>query len=313
MLLVFVAASYYMPPPSSISYVVGDPEISGNSASITYPPGYQGLAQYALDLINQDRATLGYHALVLSPIGSGEQHADSMLYFGYFSHWDPQGLKPYMRYSALNGTGSVFENVAWQHSQDPGYTSLADIKSALFRMNFQMMYDDSYSNWEHRANILNPDHDRVSIGVAYGSQDVFFVEDFEDNSVNLTAPLALLGSQVNLTATLASPLSDGVLQVYYDPLASVDVGSLRNDSRYTGSYDLGTLIGVVLPTPSTPYLSPAGALTLYALSWQQGPSSLKVVFSLEALTQKCGKGVYTVYLQLLTGQQLLGSSLFFGG
>ena len=84
---------------------------SGTTLEISYPSNYNQLANFSLTLINQDRASAGLTPVTLSPIPSAQEHADSMLQNNYFSHWDTQGYKPYMRYSILNGTGFVEENV----------------------------------------------------------------------------------------------------------------------------------------------------------------------------------------------------------
>src|SRR5271168_2868739 len=54
------------------------------------------LINYALSLINKDRATYGLKNVTLSPITSAQQHSESMLQYNYFSHWDIYGMKPYM-------------------------------------------------------------------------------------------------------------------------------------------------------------------------------------------------------------------------
>ncbi len=311
MLLVFVAASCYMPPSSSISYVVGDPEISGNSTSITYPPGYQGLAQYVLVLINQDRSSLGVQAVNLSVVPSGQQHANSMLFFGYFSHWDTQGLKPYMRYSLLNGTGAVFENVAWQTQSPSRYASLDDLKSALVEMNVQMMYDDSSFNWEHRSNILDPNHGSVSLGISYDEHNMYLVEDFENTFINLTSPLGLSDGVLQIEGTTPSTLDLTVAAVYMDATpANISVSALRQDAQYTASYDLGKEIGIVLPPSDYGITGPPGTLSANALTWQTGPGLVNLTLPMEPFIASFGRGVYTVYLLRSDGEAILSYTFF---
>src|SRR6267143_4336441 len=99
-------------PGASPGKWLQDPAFVGNSSKIDYPPFYAVLANLTLGVINKDRAAAGLSPVVLSSVPSGQQHADSMAFYGYFSHWDDQGYKPYMRYTLLGGTGGVTENVA---------------------------------------------------------------------------------------------------------------------------------------------------------------------------------------------------------
>src|SRR5579863_914367 len=101
---------------STLSLSNNNSNSSRSNYTISYPPNYTTLANYALGLINTDRANHNVSAVTLSPIPSGQQHAYSMMVNGYFSHWDVQGYKPYMRYTILNGTGAVEENVAFETS-----------------------------------------------------------------------------------------------------------------------------------------------------------------------------------------------------
>ena len=97
------------PSTSFESMAVSNPSISDGKANITYPSQYSELSDFALASINKDRSDFGIGPVTLSSIPSGQQHADSMLYSGYFSHWDTQGYKPYMRFVLLGGKGAVAE------------------------------------------------------------------------------------------------------------------------------------------------------------------------------------------------------------
>ena len=81
---------------------------------------YSDLVNYALSLINSDRQSNGLQNVSLSSIDSAQLHAEDMLKNGYFSHWDMNGYKPYMRYTLAGGQGAVAENMClargnWQY------------------------------------------------------------------------------------------------------------------------------------------------------------------------------------------------------
>lgn len=269
-------------------YILADPSISNGQANITYSPDYDVLANYSLNLINHDRQQSGVPVVRLSSVPSGQQHANSMLYFGYLSHWDTQGYKPYMRFTLLGGKGSVAENIDSQGGPCPtGYscpwefTSQNLVESAIAEAENTMMYNDSYCcNNLHRAQILNPSNDEVSIGVAWNLTDFFFVEDFVDTHATFSVlsydpnsqVVALAGSLPSLNSTAAeiavfydptpTPLSPSILDPNYhraenyppilpvcNPFSRTFEGyTFPNDgcSNYQGSYGEGYFLGIVV-------------------------------------------------------------------
>jgi len=207
-------------------FTPADPIISNGQANVTYPSDYEVLANYSLSLINHDRQQSDLQPVRLSSVPSGQQHANSMLYFGYFSHWDTQGYKPYMRFTLLGGRGSVSENIDHQGQPCPdGYscswefTSQDSVKAAISKVENTMMYNDSYCcNNGHRATILDPMNNEVSIGVAWNVTDFFFVEDFVDAHASFSAlsynassqAVTLAGSVRGINSTAAA------IAVFYD-------------------------------------------------------------------------------------------------
>ena len=104
------------------------------------------LYQYALSLINNDRAQYGLAPVTLSNEPSAQQHSQSMLDNNYFSHWDTYGMKPYMRYTLLGGTQGVAENIAYQSGSSCTLLFCSgniNPQNALQEMEYSMMYNDS--------------------------------------------------------------------------------------------------------------------------------------------------------------------------
>jgi uncharacterized protein YkwD len=309
-ILVFVILSnlpYLLGLASSLSsstrISLRNPSISSGSLSITYPPDYSSLENYSLSIINSDRQASGLPSVVGSPIPSAQQHADSMLYYGYFSHWDTQGFKPYMRYSLLNGTGFVDENVAFEQSSLPSFVSTASVENALYELEYQMMNNDSQCCQNgHRDNILSPYHNRVSIGVAYDSTHVYFVEDFENYYTTLGLPLLSSDGSVTLKGNTSTQLSPVSVLVFYDSQPTPLNASTLN-SQYDGPYTQGTFTGGVIP-PCTigceqfpPSDCPSGCVTVSASTWQTTNSSIDIQFSITNFVQNHGSGVYTFYIE----------------
>jgi hypothetical protein len=292
------------------------PDIHGNQAAVWYPPEYCVLANYALALINQDRASNGTGAVTLSFVPAAQQHADSMLYYGYFSHNDTQGYKPYMRYSFLGGRGADFENVAAEYNAH--FASTSDVQGAIKDLEGSMMTDDlnCCANL-HRDNILATLHTQVSIGVAYNSTTVIFDEEFENYYVVLnfsqSGGCTLAGScQVTLSGIPTDPsVTRHLYAVYvaYDKPPSPATAAELNAGPH--EYGPGTLIGGVLP-PCNPLLGECqqfiSGTTVYADKWTNTSSLIDIEFSLNdfvngqttvsGTTPAYGAGIYTIYVVL---------------
>ena len=298
---------------NGLSFIVYSPTISGGNANISFPASYNALANYSVGLINRDRAKFGLGPVTLSPIKSGQQHADSMLYFGYFSHADTQGYKPYMRYTLLGGTGSMEENIAYESWSGPHYFRLTDVERTINVLESQMVYNDSQCcNNGHRTNILNSDHTRVSIGIAFDSTRTYFVEDFENYYGNVNLSVATQNYVVTMTGAPLSTLQPTEIAVYYDNLPQPQTVAQLNGGPH--EYDPGTLTGGVLPHCSfaCPFF-PSG-ITVYANTWQFGPTQVDLIFSMKSFIQKYGAGVYTIYLMpgTSTKSAMTSISLFVG-
>jgi uncharacterized protein YkwD len=281
-----------------VQYPSGGEITNATNIQISYPSNYQTLTEYALSMINQNRTSDGLNPVTLSPIPSGQQHADSMLQYGYFSHWDTQGFKPYMRYSLLNGTGYVEENVAYEYTSFPSFVSTQSVEHVIGDLEWQMMNNDSLCcNNGHRDNILNQYHNRVSIGIAYSSTYVYFVEDFETYLATLNSPITQ-GATVTISGNTSETLDPSSVQIFYDPTpTNLSASTLTTD--FSMPYNQGTFAGGVVP-PCNEILQTCQrfgqGVTVAATTWQVGSNSIDIQFSLSDFIAKSGNGVYTVYL-----------------
>jgi uncharacterized protein YkwD len=277
------------------------PDIRNGSADIAYPADYCEVASSALQQINADRAANGTGPVSLGYNQAAQQHADSMLYYGYFSHNDTQGYKPYMRYSLLGGRGADFENVAFFSYSASHFTSTSAVEDGIKQLEHSMVYDDSACcNNGHRYNILSPLHNIVSVGIAYNSTSLFFDEEFENDYINL-----------NFTATPASASNP-----YYVTMTGVPIQKVTAPSSIYISFDLtpaavtttqlnngpheygpGTLVGGVLPRDILGGCAQfTQGTTVCADTWRFSSSGVDIAFSLRDFVRNYGPGVYTIYL-----------------
>jgi len=283
------------------------PDIRNGSADIAYPSDYCALASYALGLINQDRAANGTGPVTLDYNQAAQQHSNSMLYYGYFSHFDTQGYKPYMRYSLLGGRGADFENVAYYYFSVPRFFSTGAVESAIRELEYSMVYNDSSCCANgHRYNILDPLHNQVAIGVAYNSTAVFFDEEFENNYINLNFTVAPASSSTPYYVTLkgsptASFPSPNSIYIAFDSTPTASTAAQLNSGPH--EYGPGTLEGGVIPR--TGFLGDCGQFssgtTVCADTWDVTQKSVDIAFPLEPFIRNYGSGVYTLYLITGTG------------
>jgi len=325
-----------------------NPNFSGGKANVSEPADYSVLVQFALGLINRDRTQSGVSNVTLSSGDSGQQHADSLDYFGTFGHWDVQGYKPYMRYTLLGGTGNVAENVGEDYcTNSPPSAALVQlakcdlqtIENGIANSESGLMNRDATCcNNGHRENILNAFHTSVSIGIAYNSttKAEYLVEDFEDNYI-ASESLQLSGSTVTFQGSTQQDLtgwtgksSGAQIGVYYDPTpAVIDASELAFSAacsqyseldepascQYQGAYGLGTMVTQVFAPCPQGYTCGSGQLT-YAQQWTYSTSgSFMIVFSIASLEAAHGPGVYTLcfYPNGDTTKPITSLSLFVTG
>jgi len=276
------------------TFTIYSPLIANGVANIAYPSAYATLSNYSLRLINTDRSTFNLLPVTMSDSKAGQQHADSMLKYGYFSHFDTQGYKPYMRYTLLGGLAAVSENVAYISWAGTHFTSVKSVEDSINELENAMMYNDTACCANgHRMNILNGLHNRVSIGVAYTASTLYFVEDFENYYANMNFSVSK-SYAVTMTGSLVSPPGQ-ITQIYvtFDHTPTAETPAQL--SAGPREYDPGLLIGGVFApcTSICPVL--AKGITVRATGWSLTPTQLSIAFDLSRFVQSYGAGVYTIY------------------
>jgi hypothetical protein len=253
-----------------------------------------------LDLINADRAKFGLSPVRLGTNPAAQQHADDMLAKYYIGHIDSGGMKPYMRYTLAGGLGAVGENAAYAGTDDPNDQRLyAPIvpRERLAQLQFAMMYDDADSNWGHRDQILEPQHQVVNIGIAFTQTRLALIQHFEENYVTFTQPPSLTNGTLTLGGAIDATL--GRLQsvdIYYDPTPQAYTHAQLLAQPH--SYSIGTssqpAIQVIPPAPPGslyPSLPPYVAI---AQSWMGTGNSFQITANIaDRITRP---GVYTLLL-----------------
>lgn len=135
----------------------------------------QELKQIALDDINKYRKEKGVRLLVLGSAKSPQLYSEELLLEGCIHHISVRGEGPMLRYQNNHDRMYlVAENIAG--GSGTGWNTPDD---EIIQGNYRMMFEDEDSNWGHKDNILDYQHQSVSIGIAYDSQRLVMVQDFE--------------------------------------------------------------------------------------------------------------------------------------
>jgi len=176
-----------------------------------------------------------------------------------------------MRYTLAGGRGSVSENIAYVGQT--GNIFALDVKSELKDREYSMMYEDAAENWGHRDNILDPLHNKVSIGIAYDKNNVYFVQDFENDYISWNQ-LNISNNQVTMAGTIESQQTNiQQISVYYDSPVASSVSQL-GQAPYNDGYDPGTSVGLVL----TGNWQAQNGITIKADNWQQNGINFQIIF-----------------------------------
>jgi len=216
------------------------------------------LIQFALKQVNDDREKHGVPPVNLGNNPSAQKHADDMLEVDYFSHWNSDGVKPYVTYTLFGGRGNVAENIAYTFSKCPASNcipSVFDPFKEIEKHHYAMMYDDALSNWGHRDTIIDPYHTDVNFGIAYDNDNFYFAQHFETNIIEWTK-IELANTELEMVGKLPDGFSLAQIEIYSDENPKTLTGkTLSKESPYNQNYyDRGKLVGMFLePPPSNTY------------------------------------------------------------
>jgi hypothetical protein len=211
------------------------------------------LVQFALDGINKDRLDHGLSPVKLGANIAAQNHATDMFEYGYFSHWNSMGVKPYVTYSQNGGRNYVQENIAVSWCDGIGCN--LDPTKQIEKLEYSMVYEDEESNWGHRDAILNPSATHVNIGLSYDNHNLYYVQHFETNLINWQEFNLSQDGVLTLSGSLPNGYKINSITIFEDPKTkSVSADDLKTKNPYIQRfYDQGKLVGVVVEKP--PFLS----------------------------------------------------------
>jgi len=267
---------------------------SVGAISKIFVPKYSGtqLQNYALQLINQDRAQAGLGPVVLSPNQAAQAQAENVFGTGQISHWMTDGEKPYMTYTKYGGLGAVEQNIATALCN--GFACALNPMDQIKTAEYEMMYDDASSNWGHKDNILDPHHTSVSLGISYNDNTFVIVQNFENNYIDFTQPITYNSGMVRFSGIIPEGKIDNI-EIDYDKLPTP---AIYQQNKQATSYTTGTQIAVVAkPLPwGQYYQNTLGSPIIIANQWSEQGSSVMISFDAGKIITK--PGVYDVLVWL---------------
>jgi len=263
----------------------------------TIQPSIDELRDYALQLINEDRAWKGLSLVKLSNNQAAQTHAEDMLKASTLSHYMTDGEKPYMVYTRFAELGDVGQKAAAGvlYTDVQGCINQTyicdpiDVKEEIKRSEYGMMYNDSSHNWGHRDNILDKHHTDVSIGIAFDRYSYYMTQNFEGNYIDYTSPMS---EKIGIV-TFAGNLKSGSLssiEIYYDPPPTTYTYQQHKDDDF---YKMGDQIATVQPPPeSGKYYLPSNSTVEVADLWVQQGNYVNIAFDISPFVTQ--PGVYTI-------------------
>ncbi len=173
-----------------------------------------------LELINAERKKAGVGAVSLGDNIAAQIHAEAALENCFSGHWGIDGLKPYMRYSLAGGYQSNGENgsgLDYCIGGTDGYSANNNIRQEV-----KETMDGWMSSPGHRRNILDPQHKRVSIGIAWDRYNTAMYQHFEGDYVEYERMPVISGGVLSFSGTSKNGVRfsqerDLGIQIYYDP------------------------------------------------------------------------------------------------
>ena len=160
-----------------------------------------------LEIVNQDRAAAGLTPLVLGENAAAQLHAEASLAGCFSSHWDLNGLKPYMRYSLAGGYQSNSSYVVGSDHcivATDGYRAKDSISGWM---------SDSALDWKHR---------KINVGLVWDEYNTAVVLQYEGDHVEYDLLPVIEDGILTMSGTVRNGVvfeedRDLGIQLYYDP------------------------------------------------------------------------------------------------
>ncbi len=215
------------------------------------PPEFRYIEEkrFMLDLINEERGREGLKPVVLGSNIAAQLHAETSIEECFASHWNLDGLKPYMRYSLAGGYQANAENVAGSDycpSRYSFYAPVSDIREEI---------RETMAGWMdspgHREAIMDPWVKKVNIGLEWSTYNFSAVQQFEGDYIEYLESPTIAGGVLTVAGRVKNGLSIPtderlVVAIFYDPPPQ---RLTRGQIARTYCYDKGTPVAILREPP----------------------------------------------------------------
>ncbi len=240
-----------LPPPTPPSPAtatplpVATPTVSSPQSQVLQAPTVTALPDTALlyaralDQINGVRTQQGLSPVTMGLNSAAQDQAEELHRAQYLSHWDQEGLTPYMRYTRAGGQGYSAENVSF-------IGRLTDQKCTPHNLDDwqNQIFSGLMASPGHRDNILNPHHTTVNLGIVHSCYLLVMVQLFEGNYVEYTLVPQIRNGVLSLQGkTLHGTSLQNSLTLYWDPLP---YALARDQLIYSSCYGVGVPVAIIL-------------------------------------------------------------------
>ena len=214
---------------------------------------------YMLNLINHERRKVGVGDVTMGENKAAQIHANACLQSRVVSHWDLNGLKPYVRYSLTGGYQNNGEN--WFGQEHFGNSYVSNLKTEIDRSMEWLMNSPG-----HRAAILDRWYRKVNVGLAFSDKSFVAIQHFEGDFVEFERMPTIADGVLRISGRIKEDVrhcdpEDMLVDIWFDPPPSkLSAAQLLRVNGYDG----GTIVGS-LRRPLPP-----------GYTWQQYWESLEV-------------------------------------
>ena len=208
-----------------------------------------------LELVNVERSRAGLAPVALGDNVAAQVHAENELAGCYSSHWDSDGLKPYMRYSLAGGYQRSAENIVgfdYCTTESDNAPPITDINAKV---------SQAIKTWMgsvgHRDTILKPEYRKLNVGIAWDRYNFHAVQQFEGDYIDYDQLPTISNGVLRLSGTVKNGLSfrnknDLFGLILHDPPPHA---LTRGQIARTYCYDYGRTVAALRPPPDhgSPY------------------------------------------------------------
>ena len=191
------------------------------------------LADLLLKYTNSERSSADLPPVVLGRNRASQIHAEESLKGCYSSHWDQWGLKPNHRYTLTGGTGTGMENTVGLNyciTATDDYTAIENMEHEVLKAHQSWL-----NNTGQLANILNPAHTTMNIGIAWDAYNAVIVQQLSADYVIFTARPSIaqhgvisFAGRVRKASMLTGTSAANFVLTYHEPPMELTRGQLAH-------------------------------------------------------------------------------------